>query len=47
MDQIIPSLAELLDHFSICFRHEAFHNFKPFVEAWMVCEPSHELRTPS
>jgi hypothetical protein len=37
MDQVIPSLAQLLDAFRPCFRLEAFHNFAGVVEAWLLC----------
>jgi hypothetical protein len=37
MDQITPSLAELLGHFRPCFRQEAFLNFAAFVQAWLIC----------
>ena len=37
MDQVIPSLAELLGHFRPCFRQEAFVNFMAVVEAWFIC----------
>lgn len=37
MDQVIPSLAELLAHFRPAFRAEAFHNFAAVVQAWLLC----------
>lgn len=37
MDQITPSLAELLASFRPCFRQEAFLNFACVVEAWFIC----------
>jgi DDE superfamily endonuclease len=37
MDQLIPSLAELLGPFRGCFRLEAFHTFAAVVEAWLIC----------
>jgi hypothetical protein len=37
VDQITPSLAELLGHFRGCFRQEAFLDFAAFVQAWLVC----------
>jgi hypothetical protein len=37
MDQLIPSLADLLGPFRPCFRLEAFHSFACVVEAWLIC----------
>lgn len=36
MDQVIPSLAELLAPFRPCFRAEAFVNFAAVVDAWLI-----------
>jgi hypothetical protein len=37
MDQITPSLADLLAPFRPCFRLEPFLNFVAVVEAWFIC----------
>jgi hypothetical protein len=37
MEQIIPSLAELLSPFRSCFRQEAFLNFQHIFVAWILC----------
>jgi hypothetical protein len=37
MDQIIPSLVELLAPFRGCFRQEAFLNFQHVLAAWILC----------
>lgn len=37
MEQLITSLAQLLEPFRHCFRHEAFHNFRAVTDAWIVC----------
>lgn len=37
MDQIIPSLVDLLVHFRPAFRAEAFLNFAAAVDAWAIC----------
>ena len=37
MDQVIPSLAELLAPFRGCFRQEVFVNFQHLLVAWLLC----------
>jgi len=37
VDQVIPSLAQLLDPFRGCFRQEAFLNFQQVTVAWLLC----------
>jgi hypothetical protein len=37
VDQLIPSLALLLEPFADCFRREAFQTFRLIVAAWVVC----------
>jgi hypothetical protein len=43
VDQIIPSLAELLGHFRGCFRAEAFANFQHVCVAWLLCPGTRTL----
>ena len=43
MDQVIPSLAELLGHFRGCFREEAFLNFQQVFVAWVLCPGTRTL----
>jgi hypothetical protein len=37
VEQLIPSLAELLAPFRLCFRQEAFLNFQHVFVAWVLC----------
>ena len=37
MDQLIPSLATLVEGFRPCFRHEVFHTFQHLLVGWIVC----------
>jgi DDE superfamily endonuclease len=37
VDQVIPSLAELLAPFRACFRQEVFVNFQHVLVAWLLC----------
>ena len=37
MDQVLPSLTDLLAHFRSAFRAEAFHNFACVIQAWFLC----------
>jgi hypothetical protein len=43
VDQIIPSLAELLAPFRPCFRQEAFLNFQHVLVAWLLCPGTRTL----
>jgi hypothetical protein len=43
VDQLIPSLAVLLDTFVGCFRTEPFHTFRAAVVAWILCPAPHTL----
>ena len=43
MDQVIPSLAELLAPFRPCFRAEAFDNFQQVTLAWLICPGTRTL----
>lgn len=43
MDQLIPSLAVLLDAFAGCFRAEAFQTFRCVAAARALCPPPHTL----
>lgn len=43
MEQLIPSLAALLDGFADCFRHEGFQTFRLLVPAWAVCPGPHTI----
>jgi hypothetical protein len=43
VDQVIPSLAELLGHFRPCFRAEAFDNFRHVFVAWLLCPGTRTL----
>jgi hypothetical protein len=43
VDQIIPSLAELLAPFRPCFREEAFLNFQQITLAWVLCPGTRTL----
>jgi hypothetical protein len=37
MDQLIPSLAELIAPFRDCFRAEVFQTFQVLIASWVVC----------
>jgi len=37
MNQLIPSLAELVGHFRDCFRVEVFQTFQALLAGWIVC----------
>jgi hypothetical protein len=37
LDQLIPSLATLVEPFRSCFRLEVFHTFQTLLVAWVVC----------
>ncbi|HEX4609538.1 MAG TPA: hypothetical protein VH092_15170 [Urbifossiella sp.] len=37
MDQLIPSLAALVDEFRPCFRAEVFQTFRHVLAGWIVC----------
>jgi hypothetical protein len=37
MDQLIPSLALLVDNFARCFRQEVYPTFRLMLVAWLVC----------
>jgi hypothetical protein len=43
MDQLIPSLAALVEALRDCFRKEVFETFKALVAAWIVCPGRHTL----
>jgi hypothetical protein len=43
VDQIIPSLTELLAPFRPCFRQEAFLNFQQVFVAWILCPGTRTL----
>jgi hypothetical protein len=43
VDQVIPSLADLLGHFRPCFRQEAFLNFQQVFVAWLLCPGTRTL----
>jgi hypothetical protein len=43
MDQLIPSLAALVDAFRPCFRAEPFETFRALLAAWVVCPGPHTL----
>src|SRR5438128_1365329 len=43
VDQVIPSLAQLLDPFRGCFRQEAFLNFQHVFVAWLLCPGTRTL----
>ena len=37
MDQLIPSLAELIAPFRACFRAEVFQTFQVLIAGWIIC----------
>ena len=43
MEQLIPSLAVLLEGFADCFRHEVFQTFRVLVAAWATCPGPHTI----
>ena len=43
MDQLIPSLAVLVDGFRPCFRQEVFATFQHLVVGWVVCTGPHTI----
>lgn len=43
MDQLIPSLAVLVEGFRPCFRHEVFLTFQHILVGWVVCPGPHTL----
>ena len=43
MEQLIPSLAALLDGFADCFRQEVFQTFRLMVAAWALCPGPHTV----
>src|SRR5512135_2669203 len=43
MDQLIPSLAELVEPFRDCFRIEVFHTFQILIAGWIVCLGPHTI----
>jgi hypothetical protein len=43
VEHLIPSLADLLDGFGICFRQEAFQTFRLIVAAWALCPGPHTI----
>ena len=43
MDQLIPSLAALVEPFRDCFRIEVFHTFQILIAGWIVCLGPHTI----
>jgi DDE superfamily endonuclease len=43
MDQLIPSLAALVEGLRDCFRQEVFETFKALLAAWVICPGRHTL----
>ena len=43
MDQLIPSLAALLEPFRDCFRIEVFRTFQILIAGWIVCVGPHTI----
>ncbi len=43
MDQLIPSLAALVESFRDCFRIEVFHTFQVLIAGWIVCRGPHTI----
>jgi len=43
MDQLIPSLAALVEPFRDCFRIEVFHTFQALIAGWILCNGPHTL----
>ena len=43
MDQLIPTLAALLEGFADCFRQETFQTFGLIVAAWALCPGPHTI----
>jgi hypothetical protein len=43
MDQLIPSLAPLVEPFRDCFRIEVFHTFQVLIAGWIVCLGPHTI----
>ena len=37
MDQLIPSLVDLVAPFRDCFRFEVFQTFQTLIAGWIVC----------
>jgi hypothetical protein len=37
VDQLIPSLAALVEGFRPCFRHEVFQTFQHILVGWIIC----------
>ena len=37
MDQLVPSLAELITPFRACFRAEVFQTFQVLIAGWIIC----------
>jgi hypothetical protein len=48
MDQLIPSLAALVEPFRDCFRIEVFQTFQALLAGWILCNGTHTItaRTP-
>jgi hypothetical protein len=43
MDQLIPSMAALVEAFRDCFRIEVFHTFQILIAGWIVCLGPHTI----
>jgi DDE superfamily endonuclease len=43
MDQLIPSMAVLIEAFRDCFRIEVFHTFQILIAGWIVCLGPHTI----
>src|SRR3954452_21423438 len=43
MDQLIPSLAALVEAFAPCFRIEVFQTFQALLAGWIVCLGPHTI----
>src|SRR5262245_62743526 len=43
MDQLIPSLTELVAPLRVCFRSEVFQTFQILIAGWIVCLGPHTL----
>ena len=43
MDQLIPSLAALVEPFRDCFRIEVFYTFQILIAGWIICLGPHTI----
>jgi len=43
MDQLIPSLAALVEVFRDCFHLKVFSTFQALIAGWIVCLGSHTI----